>query len=181
TSLAALVACSQAIAATRSRKAKVQGLAAFIRGLAADEAAVAVAFLSGVLPQGRVGLGPAALRIAAPPAPHDALSLRETHARLEAIAAASGTGATRAQHRHFGELLARCTAPEQIFIKRLVVGELRQGALEGVVIEAIARAAGVDVGAVRRATMLQGDLGVVAEAAFAGGSQALSRIDLTVG
>jgi DNA ligase 1 len=182
--LARLAASSQAIGETRSRKRKTAAIAELLRELmdrSPDELPIAVAYLSGSLPQGKIGLGYAAMKIDAAPAAEPSLTLREVDTTLAAIAGARGKGATRERHRLFGELLARATASEQALLESLVVGELRQGALEGIVLEGVATAASVDAGAVRRAAMLAGDLGAVAAAAFDGGAPALSRFGLEVG
>lgn len=176
-----LVEQSRRIAATRSRREKLAFLVESLRALERPEVAAGVAFLSGSLPQGRIGIGGAALRAAraeAPAAPAPSLEVREVAASLDAIAAARGRGSAGERVRLLGQLLARATADEQDFLVRLLFGELRQGALEGIMEEAIAGAAGVDVALVRRALTVSGDLATVAEAALAEGAAGLARFSL---
>ena len=127
---------------------------------------VAVAYLSGVLPQGSVGIGWASLRelppVAEPPA---TLELLEVDAAVSRIAAIAGAGSQAARRSELSDLFARATEPEQRFLAALFLGELRQGALEGVVTDAVAKAAGLPAGRSGERSMLAGDLGVVAEAA----------------
>ena len=117
--------------------------------------------------QGRIGVGwatVAALRTR--PAAQASLSVADLDAMLDAVAGASGDGSTQRRLDLLGDFLARATDAETDFVRRLLVGELRQGASEGVVVEAIARAAGVPAAPVRRALMLAGDLGETAEIAL---------------
>src|SRR5215213_11122970 len=142
--LAEIVATSAKVKATRSRLEKVARLAETIGRLPPDLVAVGVAYLSGDLPQGKVGVGYARLRElwdapAADPAAAP-LELREVHATLDEVKAVSGGGSGERRMRLLGGLLARASAAERDFVLRLLVGELRQGALEGVVIDAVARA-----------------------------------------
>jgi len=120
-----------------------------------------VAFLSGSLRQGRIGIGYAALQAAKPEHAADAptLELDALDAALQRLANATGKGSAREKERILGDLFNRGTAEEQEFLLRLLMGELRQGALEGLVTEAVARAAGLDGETVRRATMLAADPG----------------------
>ncbi|MEM1034689.1 MAG: ATP-dependent DNA ligase [Myxococcota bacterium] len=180
--LAELVACSQAVAATRSRKKKIAALATLLRGARGDEIDIAVTFLSGSMRQGRIGLGyAAASRVTAPPAPGSSLTVREVDRTFGAIAGEAGAGSNGRRTEHLGRLLARATEPEQRLIKGLVVGEIRQGALEGILIEAVAAAADAPAAAVRRAVMLHGELAGVARAVLEEGPPALSRFALEVG
>jgi ATP-dependent DNA ligase I len=179
--LADLAATSAAAAATPSRLAKVELIAACLRRAGPEEAAIAAAHLSGELRQRRLGVGWAGLREPPPPATEPSLGVTQVDAVLAAIERASGSG-SRAQRRALlGDLLGRATAEEQRFLTALIAGELRQGAQAGVMAEAVAAAAGVPVAAVRRAAMLGGDLGAVAEAALRGGEAALARFRLEVG
>ncbi len=102
-------------------------------------------------------------------------------AGLSAIGAISGPGSVAARKALVGELFGRATGEEQQFLFGLLSGELRQGALEGVMTDAVARAASVPAGQVRRAMMLRGSLGPVAAAAMAGGTEALGAFGLEVG
>jgi DNA ligase-1 len=181
--LAEIAGASREVAARRSRLAKVERLAACLRVLAPEEVRIAVAWLTGELTQGRVGAGFRALRdsVAVPPASQATLTIREVDAALGALAAVRGTGAGAERARRIGALLARATAEEQDFLRRLLVGELRQGALEGVMVEAVARAAGVEADAVRGALTLAGSLPVVAQAALAAGAPGLAAFRIEPG
>ena len=180
--LAELVDTASQVGATRSRLKKIERLAALIRRLPAPLVAAGVSYLSGELPQGRLGVGYAALselrRGDAPPAREATLSLDEVEAAFSAIKAARGAGAAGRRAELLGGLLARATEAEQHFLARLLLGELRQGALEGVVIDAVARAFAVPPPDVRRATMLAGTLPAVAAALAQEGAAALARFDL---
>ena len=174
-----LARTSLAVGETRSRSAKIEALAACLRGLRADEAGPAVRFLSGTLP--RIGVGWAALRELPPPTTGGAtLGVADVDAALGRIAAASGTGSQGARRRELHALFGRATEPEQRLLRGMLQGELRQGALEGVMVEALARAAGVPAADVRRALMLAGDLAAVAEAALAEGASGLAAFRLEV-
>jgi DNA ligase-1 len=169
------------VAEASSRLAKIERLAACLRRLSPAEIPVAVAYLSGELPQGTIGVGWASLRELPPPAPPPAtLELLEVEAALRRIATTTGQGSQAARRNELAGLFGRATEPERRFLNSLLLGELRQGALEGVMIEAVARSAGVPAAEVRRARMLAGDLGVVAAAAAANGSEGLSAFHLTV-
>jgi DNA ligase-1 len=177
--LARLVETSTNVAATRARSAKTAALADLLSALTPEEVPIGVRYLSGDLPQGRIGLGYAAVFGAtAEPAPLASLTLAEVDARLAEIGKTQGAGANRRRAELLGGLFARATAAEQAFLKRLIVGELRQGALEGVMTEAIARAFQVPPELVRRAAMLAGDLAAVARAAASGGARALGEFRL---
>jgi ATP-dependent DNA ligase I len=172
---------SAAVAASAARLAKVERLAACLRRLNPGEVHPAVAFLSGELRQRQIGVGWAALRDAPAPAAAPSLTVAEVDAAFERIGALSGPGSQTGRRRLLAELLSRATADEQRFLVGLLSGELRQGALEGVMAEAIARAAGVAAAEVRRALMLRGALGPVAEAALAAGVAGLRAFHLEVG
>jgi DNA ligase-1 len=175
-----IVATSAAIGRTRSRTAKTELLASCLRRLQPEEVPIAVAYLSGSLPQGTIGVGWASLRERPPAAAGSTLGLIEVDAALERIRLAVGTGSQAARRRELSALLGAATEPEQEFLSRLLIGELRQGALEGSVVEGVAAAAGVPAAQVRRALMLEGDLGTVAAAAIAEGEAGLRRFGLTV-
>ena len=169
------------VAATSSRLVKVTRLAECLGHASPDEVSVAVAYLSGVLPQGTIGVGWAALRQlpdAAPPPP--TLQLLEVDAAVSRIAAISGAGSQAARREELAALFGRATEPEQRFLIGLLLGELRQGALEGVMVEAVAKAAAIPAAQLRRAVMLAGELGSVAAAAIAEGADGLSGFGLTV-
>jgi len=176
TLLAAVVDASTRVADTSSRLAKRDAIAACLRGASPDEVEIAVAYLSGETCQGRIGIGYATLAaLRGPHAAEAALTLREVDATLERIATTSGKGSAAARSALLHGLFERATEAEQDFLIRLLVGELRQGALEGVMIDAIAAASGVPVAEVRRAAMVVGSLRVVARVALAEGSAGLAR------
>jgi ATP-dependent DNA ligase I len=179
--LAELVATSETVAATSARGGKVAALVAALRDAGPDEIPAAVAFLSGELRQRQIGVGWAALRELPEPAAEPTLSVADVDTACEAIGALSGPGSRDARRAAVNALFARATRSEQQFLRALLAGELRQGALEGVMTEAVARAADVPVAEVRRAMMLRGSLGVVAAAALSGGSEALAAFGLEVG
>ena len=171
---------SQRVAETRARLEKISHLADCLRRLSPEEREAGVAFLTGEMRQGRIGLGHAAIREAMPDkvSAGAALTVREVDETFETIAGTSGPGSAKAKLQALRSLLGRSTKEEQDFLTRLVFGELRQGAQEGVVIEAVAKAAAVTASSVRRATMLAGDLQQVAVAALTDGEAALSGFRL---
>ncbi|PWW23990.1 DNA ligase-1 [Geodermatophilus normandii] len=180
--LADVVAASAAVAATRSRTAKAQAIAAALRAADPGEVGPVAAWLAGELPQGRVGVGWRTLARAAPPAAGaPSLTVAAVDATLTALAGTAGSGSAARREALLAELLAAATADEQRFLVRLVGGELRQGALEGVVLDAVAAAAGVPAPGVRRAMMLAGRLDETAALALGGGQEALSAVTLRVG
>jgi DNA ligase-1 len=174
-----LVAVSAAVGGTASRSAKANALAAYLRALPHDEIVIAVPCLLGEPPQGRIGLGPAVLaHVRGAPAATASLTLRAVADAFDAIAATRGAGAAAARAERLRALFARATAEEQDFLVRLAVGELRQGALGGVMLDAIAKAADVAADAVRRAAMFAGDLSAVAQAALLEGEPGLARFGI---
>jgi ATP-dependent DNA ligase I len=179
--LAEIAEVSRAVATTSARLAKIEALAAALRQAGPLEVPIAVAYLSGELPQRQIGVGWAALKAGFPPADTPTLTLSEVDSGFSAIGAVSGKGSAAARKALVSELFGRATADEQQFLYGLLSGELRQGALEGVMTEAVARAAAVPVAEVRRAMMLRGSLGAVAAAALAGGRDALATFGLEVG
>lgn len=182
TQLALLMQTSSRLAQTRSRLAKIRLLADCLRQLATeDEVEIGVDYLSGRLRQGRVGLGSAWLQ-ALPPevAPVPRLTLREVDACFNCLATTTGKGSTSERKRLLRELFSQATAAEQDFLARLILGELRQGALEGLMQEALAVAARLPVIEVRRALMVSGDLPMVAQAALREGEAGLARFRLTL-
>ncbi len=170
-----------AVAGEPSRLGKVELLAACLRRAPVDEVEIAVAFLAGELRQRQIGVGWAALRAPVQPAAEATLTLTDVDATFERIGACSGPGSQQARADLLGSLLTAATAEEQEFLRRLLLGELRQGALDGVMADAIARAADVPGPQVRRALMLRGQLGPVAAAALTGGETALREFGLVVG
>jgi len=179
--LAELAEVSRNVAATRARLAKIDALAAALRAATPHEAPIAVAYLSGELPQRQIGVGWAALRDRPPAAAGPSLTITEVDEAFTRIGAQAGKGSTALRRQLIGDLLGAATEAEQYFLVRLLSGELRQGALDGVMTEAVARAASVPVAQLRRAVMLRGSLPAVAEAALSGGSDALAEFGLLVG
>src|SRR4051794_9123288 len=180
--LSALARMSNAVAAVSGRLEKIQRLADLLKGLTRDEVPIAIAALSGEPRQGRVGVGGAAIRSASQVPPVDAgtLTLHDMDAAFEAVARVSGPGSIGTRVEILRALLARATAEEQDFLVRLLFGELRQGALEGVLVEAVARASGLPAARVRRAAMMAGSLPEVAAAALHDGPQALDRFAVEI-
>jgi DNA ligase-1 len=179
--LADLVATSAAVTATSKRLEKVALIAAALRRLAADEVVPGVAYLSGELRQRQIGVGWAALRDHPAPAAQPTLTIRDVDAALERIGATTGAGSQAARRALIAELFARAVAAEQDFLARLLLGDLRQGALAGVMTDAVARAAELPAAAVRRAVLLRGDLRAVAAVALAEGEAGLAGFRLEVG
>jgi DNA ligase-1 len=180
TLLASLVATSQRVRASPARLMKVRELAALLTSLAPEEIPLATRYLSGEIPQGRIGLGYASLATAATQAPAAAptLSVGELDERLSALADMRGAGSAARREEALRQLFAQASAAEQPFLLQLLAGELRQGALEGLMVEAIAAAAELPVALVRRAAMYEGDLGAVARVALLSGAQALGEFQL---
>jgi DNA ligase-1 len=160
TLFADVVGTSEAVASTRSRLAKIASLAELLQRLAPDEVEAAVAWLTGGPRQGRIGVGWRSLygKDEVPPADAPSLSVADVDTAIDALQACIGAGSVAERRRILDAVLARATEPEQSFFRRLLTGELRQGALEGVMYDAIARAADVPPASVRRAAMLGGDL-----------------------
>jgi DNA ligase-1 len=177
---ASLAQASAEIAETRSRTAKVERLAAVLREGSPEEVRVAVSYLSGVLPQGSIGVGWASLRDQPSPAAERNLSLLDVHAALDRIASLGGAGSQTARRAELHALFSRATQDEQRFLRGLLTGEIRQGALEGIMVEAVARAADLPASSIRRAAMLGGDLGAVAAAALGERHVGLDRFRLQV-
>ncbi|MEV5704381.1 ATP-dependent DNA ligase [Actinoallomurus sp. NPDC052274] len=179
--LSEITETSRAVAATSGRRAKIELLAACLRDAEPEETAIAVAYLSGELPQRQIGVGWATLRDLPPAATEAALTVDEVDAAFTAIGAVSGKGSVTARRQLVGELFSRATTAEQSFLLRLLSGELRQGALDGVMADAIAAAADVPAADVRRAVMFRGSLGAVADAALSEGREGLRAFGLEVG
>lgn len=167
-----LALASRDVTALSGRLDKIRRLADALRALPREWAQVGVAYLSGQLPQGRIGIGPSLLydALEAPAAEQASLTVEAAHQVFERIAATTGAGSTGARGRLLRDLLARATALERDFLGRLLMGELRQGASEGVLLEAVALASGLPPSDVRRAAMLRGS--TVAVGSLLGGSEA---------
>jgi ATP-dependent DNA ligase I len=169
---------SAVVAGTAARLAKREAIAACLAGLRPEEVPLAVAYLAGELPHAPIGVGWAALRELPAPAESPTLELLDVDAALRRIGETKGAGSQTARRARLAELLLRATELEQRFLRGVLLGELRQGALEGVMVDSVAQAAGVPIRAVRRACMLSGDLGVVAAVAIADGETGLARFGL---
>ena len=179
--LTELAGVSRTVSQTSARLAKVAALADALRDASVDEIPIVVAYLSGELPQRQIGVGWAALRSVPTPAEVPSLTVHGVDEAFSRIGAVTGKGSAAERKRLVGELFAAATAEEQYFLVRLLSGELRQGALDGVMTDAVARAAEVPGGEVRRAVMLSGSLAATAQAALGGGSAALARFGLQIG
>ncbi len=179
--LAEVAEVSRAVAGSSGRLAKIAAIAAALRDAGPGEVPIVVAYLSGELPQRQIGVGWAALRSAPPASAAPSLTVLGVDASFSEIGAVVGPGSVAERKRLVDEVLGAATAEEQHFLVRLLSGELRQGALDGVMTEAVARASEVPVAQVRRAVMLRGSLPAVAEAALDGGADALSGFGLLVG
>jgi DNA ligase 1 len=179
--LADLVAASTVVAATRSRSAKTARLAELLRGCEPDEIAIVVAYLVGETRQRRLNVGwAAAWRTEVGVAEISSLTVAQVDACFESLSIDQGAGVQTRRAELIGNLFGTATTTEQDFLRRLIVGDLRQGALEGVVADAVAVAAGVPADQVRRAAMLSGDIAHAAVAALTGGTAGLERIGLRV-
>jgi DNA ligase-1 len=178
--IADLATVSTRVSSTRARLEKISLLAQLLRQLQPEEVTIAVSYLSGSIPQGRIGVGYSSVRRTAEVAPalEPSLTLREVDATLTELAGRKGAGSQADRQRLLGGMFARATADEQAFLSRLLVGELRQGALEGVMADAVAQAADVPASAVRRALMFANDAGEVARAALTEGEPGLARFRL---
>jgi DNA ligase-1 len=180
--LAEVLAASATVTATRSRTAKAQAIAELLRRAGAEEVEPVTAWLAGEPRQGRLGLGWRTLsRLSGEPAAAPSLTVAALDAVLTELATTSGPGSAARRDAAVNDLLSAATADEQQFLVRLLTGELRQGALEGVVLDAVAAAADVPAASVRRAFMLSGRLPRTAATALAGGVDALDAVHLQVG
>lgn len=176
-----LARTSAAVAADSARLAKIRHLAELLGRVGPDEAEIAIAYLSGELPQRQIGVGWRSLRDVPEPRQVATATLTQVDALLERIKSQSGPGSQAARRELLGSLFGAATRQEQSFLQRLLTGELRQGALDGVMIEAIASAAGVPSAEVRRALTLRGSLPAVGAAALRGGVAELKAFHLEVG
>jgi DNA ligase 1 len=181
--LAQLVTVSREVAATRSRTRKLGLLADLLAELPDDDLEAGVAFLAGEPRQDRLELGPGAVfGVDVPPAPVATLTVGAVDGALQQIAdVPAGTGSRTTRVTLLTDLLGRATDAEQAWLRALILRELRQGALEGLLVQALARASGLPEPVLRRAAMLSGDVRVVARAALRGGADALEAFRLEVG
>jgi DNA ligase 1 len=180
--LAEIAATSTEVGHLSSRLAKVKRVAATLSAAATPaDIGVVVAWLSGDLPQRQIGVGWAALRALPAPAMTATLTVDAVDTAFSAIKGLAGRGSQTQRTERLAALFSAATEDEQQFLRRLLGGELRQGALAGVMVDAVAKASAVPVATVRRAAMLAGDLPVVAAAALSGGEPALQQFTLQVG
>jgi DNA ligase 1 len=181
TLLADVVAASRVVSETSSRSRKVAILAELLRRLDPTEVALAVGFLAGVPRQGRVGVGYSTIYdIERAPAGEASVMLGELDQAIADVQGITGTGSGAERRRILGELFGRLTEEEADFVRRLFTGGLRQGALAGLMADAIAKAAGVPGEVVRRTLMLSGDLTRTAEIALTGGEQGLREVGFEI-
>jgi ATP-dependent DNA ligase I len=181
TLLADVVTTTEAVVATRARSTKVAALADLLSRLEGDELPIVVAFLMAAPRQGRIGVGYRTVAaIEAEPAAEPSLTIMDADRALTTLAGLHGPGSQKARNDVLADLMGRATEPEQDLLRRLLVGELRHGALEGLVTDATAKAFGVPPTAVRRAAMLAGDLARVAVIARDEGADGLAAVGLTV-
>jgi DNA ligase-1 len=180
---ASVVDASLRVAATPKRSEKVAVFADLLRDLMREvrpgDARTIVGLLVGEPRQGRIGVGWAAMRdLRAAAAPSPSVTIDEIDHCLTTLAATTGTGSQRHREEALTTLATRLTEAEQRHLREVLTGGIRQGANDGVVSDAIARAAGVVAADLRRATMLLGDLGAAAELALSGASLAVGLTPL---
>jgi DNA ligase 1 len=177
TLLAAVVTASKEVTDTSSRSRKISILAELLRRLDPEEVPLAVGFLAGVPRQGRVGVGYSTIYgIEQAPAGVASLTVDELDRAITGVQQLKGSGSVARRKQLLGELLGRATEQEADFVKRLFTGELRQGALAGLMVDALAKAAGVPGEVTRRSLMLSGDLTRTAELALAEGEEGLRGV-----
>jgi len=172
---ARVVETSERVTGTSKRLEKIELLATLLKQFSGDECEIAVAFLCGYTRQGRIGVGYAAIRDSVAPAGETAaLEIVDVDRAFTALAEIKGRGADGQRRELLRGLMARATAPEQRFLSALLFGEIRQGALEGVMVEALARASGAPADEVRRAVMMAGDIAPVARSVLQEGPAGLA-------
>ena len=201
--LARLVSVSSEVAATSSRLAKRDLIAGLLTEAAApfepsdsstlteaddasgaggeDTVDLVATYLSGTLRQRRTGVGYRGLASLPEPATEPSLTVAEVDERLEAISRLEGTGSAGRRRDDVAALFGALTAPEQDYLRALMTGNVRQGALDSVMLDAVAQAAGLPAKAVRRAAMFSAPTGPVARAALFGGAEALEAFTMVVG
>ncbi len=180
-----VAAASTDVGAVSARSAKIARIAELLRRAAAESdptlVAIVVAWLSGELPQRQIGVGWAALRSLPAPAVEPSLTVRGVDAAFTEIGAVAGKGSQARRSELINAVFSAATEAEQTFLRRLLGGELRQGALIGLMADAVAKAADVRTPEVRRAAMLSGNLPAVAAEVLSGGRPALDQFTLEVG
>lgn len=175
------VRVSESVAATPSRKAKIEALARCLRQARGQDIPILVSFLSGHPRQRRLGVGWAALKSLPPPVSDPKLSLEEVDLAFQRLEAASGSGSSSTRSRELDALMSRATSSEQSFLRRLISGELRQGAKSGGMEQAIADAAEIPVDVVRRQGMASGSLELVASNVLGEGKASETGLQLHPG
>ena len=175
-----LALASRTVAATSKRTEKIAALADVLRRAAPNEIEAAVAFATGNALQGRIGVGWATIYDVRPdPASQPTLTIDDVHTAIDALAAVGGGGSVARRRDLLRDLLTRATEPEQHMIRAILGGELRQGALDGVMAAAVAKAADVPLAAVQRGAMFAGSLATAARVALTQGSVGLTAIELS--
>src|SRR5262245_43807278 len=178
--LARLVDAVGRVRATTKRSEKIRLLAEALRQTSGQETVLAALYLTGSLPQGRIGIGwnviQKAMQDASPTS--EPLTLLDVDRVLGTLAAERGPGSTERRIMELGRLFSHATPEEQRFLSQLIIGEIRQGALEGVLLEAIATAAGLPPAIVREASMFAPNIGELAQVALEKGSTGLARVSL---
>src|SRR5450755_2532634 len=177
--LASIVETSRQVSETSKRLEKTAHLAALLKQLSPEEIEPAVAFLSGALRQGRMGIGYATLHTAMPePAAAPSLEILQLDRLFDQLAAVKGSGAEQRKRFLLSEIFRHATRQEQEFLFRLIGGELRQGALEGIMLEALAKATGLGPDRIRRAAMMAGGSTAIAKTVFEKGEAGLAQFDV---
>jgi DNA ligase-1 len=177
TLLADVVTASQEVTETSSRSRKVAILAELLGRLEPSEVGIAVGFLAGAPRQGRVGIGYATIYgIECAPPPEPSLTIEELDRAVDEVQSSTGSGSAARRKAILTDLLGRATEAEADFVKRLFTGGLRQGALAGLMVDAVAKASGVPGATARRALMLSGDLSRTAEVAMTEGEDGLREV-----
>ena len=177
-----IVHTSQKLAATRSRLEKIDILASCLNKLKGPDVETGVNFLIGRIPQGRIGIGPSILRdiYPGPGAKEPVLTLQRVDRVFETLAALKGSGSMDKKRSILVSLFREATKEEQDFLVRLILGELRQGALEGIMIDALGKASGIPSDRIRRAVMVAGDIASVAKSVLEEGLKGLDRFSLKI-
>lgn len=178
---AEVVAASEAVASTRARTQKIATMAELLRSVDLEELPVAVGFLTGEPLQGKIGVGWRTLsQLDVTPADEPSLGILDVHSTFTELAGIGGAGSQAARAAALTALYSQATTAEQWFVGRLLVGELRQGALAGIVTDAVSKAADVPLAAIRRAAMLAGDLPRMAAVARSEGEAGLAAVRLAL-
>jgi ATP-dependent DNA ligase I len=181
TLLADVVSASRQVTETSSRSQKVAVLAALLRRLDPGEVASVTGFLSGAPRQGRIGVGYATVYgVDSAPAAVPSLTVADLEGAIDELRQSTGGGSAARRRELLGRLLGRATEEEAEFVRQLLTGGLRQGALGGIMVDAVAKAAGVPSALARRALMLSGDLPRTAEIAIAGGVDGLGSVGFEI-